>query len=252
MTNDETNMAIVVLPSRPDMVMEVSLLGSKAETVENQKLLFNGVLPSLTIMKDDFIVPYPSTRIALQDNIYIDVPTAYTDINPFENINNKTYFNARTLNSDGRFTSEQSALTIAAYGPQKRSGKPMEIAEEDKFEADRELLIHIGGSHINFNPYTSHRISGNYNWLIQDDATGYTRTERTFYKDGKEHIGMYYVGNVGNDQFGYYLLMINVEQPIDGVFDYEQFLAMIKSIRIEGKNPINRLDHSLVIPVKVQ
>lgn len=33
-------------------------------------------------MNEEFVVPYPSTRIVLQDHIYMDVPTAYMDINP--------------------------------------------------------------------------------------------------------------------------------------------------------------------------
>lgn len=62
---------------------------------------------------------------------------------------------------------------------------------------------------------------------------------------------MYYRGNAGNDQIGYYLLMINVEQPVDGILDYEKFLSMVKSLRIDGKNSIQRLWHSIVVPVTI-
>ena len=68
---------------------------------------------------------------------------------------------------------------------------------------------------------------------------------------GKRYIGMYYRGNAGNDQIGYYLLMINVEQPVDGILDYEKFLSMVKSLRIDGKNSIQRLWHSIVVPVTI-
>ena len=69
---------------------------------------------------------------------------------------------------------------------------------------------------------------------------------------GKRYIGMYYRGNVGNNQIGYYLLMINVEQPVDGILDYEKFLSMVKSLRIDGKNSIQRLWHSIVVPDTAQ
>lgn len=62
---------------------------------------------------------------------------------------------------------------------------------------------------------------------------------------------MYYRGNAGNDQIGYYLLMINVEQPVDGILDYEKFLSMVKSLRIDGKNSIQHLWHSIVVPVTI-
>lgn len=46
--------------------------------------------------------------------------------------------------------------------------------------------------------------------------------------------------------------MINVEQPVDGILDYEKFLSMVKSLRIDGKNSIQRLWHGIVVPDTAQ
>lgn len=186
-TNDEVTEVIGVPANKSDMVMVVSLLGNTAESVENQKLLFNSVLPSLSFMNEEFVVPYPSTRIVLQDHIYMDVPTAYMDINPLGS-NNKGYYNSRTLNREGKFTNDQSSLIISAYGPQKPSYKTMEISEEEKIKSEQELFYDIGTTHRDRRPHYERKLE-NYNWLIQDDATGYTYTTKTTDVGEKDILG---------------------------------------------------------------
>jgi uncharacterized protein YifE (UPF0438 family) len=132
-------------------------------------------------------VQYPSTRIVLQDHIYMDVPTAYMDINPL-GPNNKGYYNARTLNREGKFTNDQSSLIISAYGPQKPSYKTMEISEEEKIKSEQELFYDIGTTHRDRRPHYERKLE-NYNWLIQDDATGYTYTTKTTDVGEKDILG---------------------------------------------------------------
>lgn len=102
--------------------------------------------------------------------------------------NNKGYYNSLTLNREGKLTNDQSSLIISAYGPQKPSYKTMEISEEEKIKSEQELFYDIGTTHRDRRPHYERKLE-NYNWLIQDDATGYTYTTKTTDVGEKDILG---------------------------------------------------------------
>ncbi len=184
----------------------------------------------------DETTPYPYTRVELKPGITLDVPQLYTDRKKYD-----YYYQYRTLNSDGTFNPLVSSSLIITIGSEKNAIRENRFMDGLKV---KNLENYLFNQIFHRTPQPIKKVS-NYNWLLQKDAAGafYTVT------DQQNQVGMYYKGDIGNDEVGYYHLELYVLQPENGALSPELFLNMLKSLRIEGKNSPENLTHCIVFPI---